>query len=132
MWDRFFDHYIHYPMQKVVVDNLRPAGKNDPYGVEEAKARMRAAYDLLERELGSKTWMMGDDFTLADCAASPALFYANTVLPLGEYRNVAAYLGRLMARPSYARALAEAAPYFKLFPMERKPQIAKASTVVGR
>jgi glutathione S-transferase len=71
----------------------------------------------------SRTWMMGDDFTLADCAAAPALFYANTVLPFGRTeKNLSAYLDRLMARPSFARVLDEAQPYFALFPMENKPQ----------
>ena len=72
----------------------------------------------------AKTWMMGDVFTLADCAAAPALFYANTVVPFGETEGrLKAYLDRLMARPSFARVLEEAQPYFALFPLERKPQI---------
>jgi glutathione S-transferase len=80
----------------------------------------------MEREMDSKTWAIGDDFTLADCAAAPALFYANTVAPFAEtHKNLAAYLDRLMARPSFARVLAEAQPYFNLFPLERKPTIAR-------
>jgi glutathione S-transferase len=60
---------------------------------------------------------MGDAFSLADCAAAPALFYANEVLPFGEsHKKVAAYLDRLKARPSYARVLKEAEPYFAMFP----------------
>jgi glutathione S-transferase len=74
----------------------------------------------------SKTWALGDDFTLADCAAAPALFYANTVVPFGQTeKNLSAYLDRLMARPSFARVIEEAEPYFKLFPMENKPQTAR-------
>jgi len=125
LWDRFFDHYVQEPMQKIVTDRLRPAGTNDAYGVEQAKAQLRTAYALLEAELGARTWTMGDAFTLADCAAAPALFYASTVAPFGHtQRQLSAYLGRLMARPSFARVLEEAQPYFKLFPMEKKPQIA--------
>ena len=68
---------------------------------------------------------MGDAFSLADCAAAPALFYANTVVPFAEtHRKLTTYLGRLMMRPSFARVLEEAQPYFRLFPMEKKPQIA--------
>jgi glutathione S-transferase len=123
MWDRFYDHYVQEPMQKIVTDRLRPAGKNDAYGVEQAKAQLREAYEVIERELAAKTWMMGAAFTLADCAAAPALFYANTVVPFGEqHRKLSAYLRRLMARPSFARVLEEAQPYFRLFPMEQKPQ----------
>jgi glutathione S-transferase len=126
MWDRFYDHYVQEPMQKIVTDRLRPAGKNDAHGVEQAKAQLHEAYALIEHELRAKTWMMGDAFTLADCAAAPALFYANTVVPFGDtHRRLTAYLDRLMARPSFARVLKEAEPYFRLFPMETKPQIAR-------
>jgi glutathione S-transferase len=125
-WDRFYDHYVQEPMQKIVTDRLRPVGKNDAYGVEQAKTQLRKAYQVIEPELEAKTWMMGDAFTLADCAAAPALFYANTVVPFPEtHGKLAAYLDRLMARPSFARVLEEAQPYFRLFPMEKKPQIAR-------
>ena len=128
MWDRFCDHYLQQPMQKIVTDRLRPAGRNDAWGVEQARAQLHEAYEVIEREVASKTWMMGDAFTLADCSAAPALFYANTVEPLGEtQRNLAAYLGRLMVRPSFARVLEEAQPYFTLFPLERKPRIARGN-----
>jgi len=91
------------------------------------KGALREAYDVLEREMAGKTWTLGDRFTLADCAAAPALFYANTVAPFGDtQRHLAAYLNRLMARPSFAQVLKEAQPYFSLFPMDRKPQIAGA------
>jgi len=76
MWDRFYDHYVQEPMQKIVGDRLRPEGKADAYGVDLAKAQLRQAYGVMEREMESKTWAIGDDFTLADCAAAPALFYA--------------------------------------------------------
>jgi glutathione S-transferase len=123
LWDRFYDHYVQEPMQKIVTDRLRPAGENDAYGVEQAKAQLHQAYGVIEREMNSRTWTMGSDFTLADCAAAPALFYANTVVPFGPTeQNLSAYLDRLMARPSFAQVLDEAQPYFALFPMERKPR----------
>jgi glutathione S-transferase len=126
MLDRFYDHYIQEPMQKIVGDRLRPAGKKDPYGVELANGHLHTAYGVLEQEMESKAWAIGNNFTLADCAAAPALFYANTVVPFPEtHKNLVAYLDRLMARPSFARVLEEAQPYFGLFPMERKPQIAR-------
>jgi glutathione S-transferase len=125
MWDRFFDHYIQHPMQTIVTDRLRPAGSSDALGVEQARVQLHEAYAVIEREIAAKTWMIGDAFTLADCSAAPALFYANTVAPFGEtQKKLAAYLGRLMARPSFRRVLEEAEPYFALFPMERKPRLA--------
>jgi glutathione S-transferase len=124
MWDRFYDHYVQEPMQKIVTDRLRPEGRNDTYGVEQAQAQLSEVYTLVE--MAAKTWMTGEAFTLADCAAAPALFYANTVVPFAEtHRRLAAYLDRLMARPSFARVLEEAEPYFTLFPMEKKPRIVR-------
>jgi glutathione S-transferase len=115
--DRFYDFYVHEPMQKIVGDRMRPEGRKDPHGVEEAKARLRTSYRMIEDEMATRKWSMGDAFSLADCAAAPALFYANEVLPFGEgHANVAAYLDRLKARPSLARVLKEAAPYFAMFP----------------
>lgn len=117
--DRFYDLHIHNHMQKVVGNRLRPAGSKDPHGVEDAKTRMRAAYDIAEREMASRRWAAGDAFTLADCAAAPALSYASKVLPFADtHPNLAAYLERLNARPSYARVLKEAEPYFHMFPQE--------------
>jgi glutathione S-transferase len=115
--DRFYDLYVDVPMQKVVTDRLRPEEKHDAYGVEQAKTLLRTAYAMIDQEMAGRRWAMGDDFTMADCAAAPALFYANMALPFGDgQRNVAAYLDRLMTRPSFARAHAEAKPYLALIP----------------
>jgi len=115
--DRFYDLYVHEPMQKIVGDRLRPEGSKDPHGVEEAKTRLRTAYGLIDQQMAMQTWAMGEAFGLADCAAAPALFYANEVMPFGEgWGKLAAYFGRLKARPSYARVLREAEPYFAMFP----------------
>jgi glutathione S-transferase len=116
--DRFFDNYLHTPMQKFTADRLRPADHRDPFGLEEAKAVYRTGLDFLESDIRGKTWAMGDDFTLADCAAAPALFYGNRFYgPFREsHPGAMAYLDRLMGRPSYARALREAQPYMHLLP----------------
>lgn len=117
--DRFYDLHIHNHMQKVVGNRLRPAGAKDPHGVEDAKTRMHAAYDIAERDMASRPWAAGDDFSMADCAAAPALFYAAKVLSYADtHPHLAAYLERLKARPSYARVLKEAEPYFHMFPQE--------------
>ena len=120
LWDRVFDHYVELPMQKIVGDRLRPEDKRDPFGVEQAKEQLRGVYPTIERELGSRPWIMGDAFTLADCSAAPALFYANILVPFDPgQKALIAYLDRLMARPSFARVLQEAKPYFKFFPFEK-------------
>lgn len=118
--DRFFDLYLHLPMQKVVGDRLRPPGKNDPHGVEEAKTSLQTALGMIEQDMVAKTWAMGNDFIQADCAAAPPLFYVNMAMPFGDtHKNARKYLDRLMERPSFARALKEAEPYFAMFPQER-------------
>jgi glutathione S-transferase len=115
--DRLYDAYIHLPMQKIVGDKLRPEGKRDPFGVEQARAQMETAYALADDQLRAGPWAMGDDFTLADCAALPALFYGDKVVPFTKrWSNVAAYFERLKVRPSVERVLAEAAPYMQMFP----------------
>jgi glutathione S-transferase len=117
--DRFYDLYVHLPMQKVVGDRMRPQKEKDPHGVDEARARIQSCYGMIDKELAGKTWAMGEVFTLADCAAAPALFYANKVLPFGDaHKNVAAYFDRLQRRPSFARVIKEAEPYFSMFPQE--------------
>jgi glutathione S-transferase len=117
--DRFYDLYVHLPMQKIMVDRLRPEGKRDAYGVEEARALLRTSYAMIEQQMAGGGWAMGAEFTLADCAAAPSLFYGNMAEPFGDgHNNVASYLERLKARPSVARVLKEAEPYFQMVPKE--------------
>jgi glutathione S-transferase len=120
LMDRLFDLYVMTPMQAIVADRIRPPGvAKDPYGVARAREQLAMAYEMLEAELAGRIWAAGEDFSLADCAAAPALFYADKVAPLGEtYPNVSAYLDRLLARPSFTRVLQEAEPYFAMFPAE--------------
>ena len=116
--DRFLDLYVHLPTQKIVGDRLRPAGVRDAHGVAEARAQLQTSYAMIETQMVAGGWAMGADFSLADCAAAPSLFYANKVEPSGAFKNISAYLERLQARPSFARVLDEAEPYFQFFPKE--------------
>ena len=118
--DRFYDLYVHLPMQKIMLDRLRPEGRRDPHGGEEARAQLRTSYAIIEGQMATNAWTMGDDFSLADCAAAPSLFYGRMVVPFGDgEKNLAAYFERLQARPSFARVLKEAEPYFSMVPKER-------------
>jgi glutathione S-transferase len=119
LWDRIFDLYVASPMQAVVTDRRRPADAHHPAGVAEAKASLRHAYGVIEGRLADgRRWIMGEAFTLADCAACPALFYGDLAEPLdaAAFPKTAAYLERLKARPSFARVLVEAEPYFQFYP----------------
>ncbi|SIO22389.1 glutathione S-transferase [Bradyrhizobium erythrophlei] len=115
--DRFYDLYVHLPMQKIMGDRRRPDGSKDSQGVEEARAQLRTSYNMIEQQMSDGGWAMGNDFSLADCAALPPLFYGNMVEPFGSAsKNLTAYFERLKARPSIARVIEEAEPYFRMVP----------------
>jgi glutathione S-transferase len=115
--DRLFDNYIAPHVTKVVIDRLRPEGRDDPEGVLQAKAGIVQAYRVLEQRLGDGPWACGEQFTLADCAAAPNLFYANIVVPFAGYSGISEYYRRLLSRPSFARVVDDAKPYRRLFPL---------------
>lgn len=119
LWDRVCDLHVQTPMQKIVGDRLRPADKRDPYGVAEARNALAAALAVVERQAAAGTWLAGEAFTMADCAALPALYYADRVAPFADrFPAASALLERLKTRPSVARVLDEAGPYFQYFPAE--------------
>jgi glutathione S-transferase len=119
LWDRFFDLYVQTPMQKIVADRLRADAERDARGVADARASLQLAWDMLERQLASREWAIGNRFSMADCAAAPALFYGGILVPFStSHSNVAAYFDRLVARPSFQRVIDEARPYFEYFPFK--------------
>ncbi|HDZ8911758.1 TPA: glutathione S-transferase family protein [Aeromonas hydrophila] len=111
MLDRVFDNYVMTPMQKVVLDALRPVADRDRYGVVEAR-------ELLDQRLAGRHWIVGAGFTLADCAAAPSLFYADWAheIPAG-YGRLRAYRARLLNHPSIVRVVEEARPFRHYFPL---------------
>jgi glutathione S-transferase len=115
--DRVFDNYIMNPMQTIVFDCIRPEDVRDAHGVAQARRMLDTAYAWLDGVMAERLWAAGDAFSLADCAAAPSLFYADWVHPIGEaFANLRDYRKRLLARPSFARAVDEARPYRPLFP----------------
>lgn len=118
LWDRLMDQYVMAPMQAVIADRLRPEAERDARSVSDAIATLTTAYAITERQLEKAQWLAGDAFSIADCAAAPALFYAGIVHPFpDDAPRLAAYFERLVNRPSVARVLDEARPYFASFPM---------------
>ena len=101
-----------------MANQLRPQDRRDSYGVDEAKAALEAAYRWLEGVMEGRAWAVGDNFTLADCAAAPSLFYADWVHPIAErFPHVRGYRARLLARPSVSRTVDEARPFRQFFPL---------------
>jgi glutathione S-transferase len=117
MWDRFFDNYVNYPQQRIVYLAI---GREPDDGQDGArwKAEFDKAYALLDKRMEGREWAAADQFSLADCAAAPALLYADWTYAIPrEFKHLWAYRDRLLARPSYARALDEARPYRHMFPL---------------
>jgi glutathione S-transferase len=118
LWDRVFDLHVMTPMQRFIAQQLRPEAERDVATLTSTVADLGVAYDLIERRLGDRTWAASDAFTMADCAAAPALFYAAIVHPFSpEHVRLAAYFERLLARPSVWRCIVEARPVFQYYPL---------------
>jgi glutathione S-transferase len=118
MMDRVFDNYVMTPMQKLVFNQRRPEADRDAYGVAEAKAMLDTVYRWLDRVMAERIWAAGASFSLADCAAAPSLFYADWAHEIDDaLTHLRAYRSRLLARPSFARAVDEARPYRAFFPL---------------
>ena len=114
--DRVFDNYAQTPMQAIVSDAMRPLEGRDASAVAAARATLETAYAWLDTKLQGQEWAAGS-FSLADCAAAPALFYSDWVQPIDpSFANLTAYRRRLLARPSMARAVEEARPFRGFFP----------------
>jgi glutathione S-transferase len=113
LWDRFFDLYVQIPMQQIVGDRMRGA-KGD---VSKERATLEMAYGMIDDEIAARTWMGSQGFSMADCAAAPALFFSSTVQPFPpELSHLKAYFDRLTERPSVRRVLDEAKPYLQFYP----------------
>jgi glutathione S-transferase len=117
LWDRLFDLYVMTPMQAFTANLLRPEGDRDAFGVARAREGLLTAYAFIDRHLEGRTWVAGEAFSMADCAAAPALFYAVTYVPLlPQQVHLAAYFNRLMEHPPVAQTIDPARPYFKFYP----------------
>ena len=119
MLDRIFDHYVMDPMSKIVFNRFCPDEARNTHDVMTARSTIDTAFAWLDSRIGGRGWAAGEEFGLADCAAAPALHYADKVQPMADrFPNLAAYLARLEARPSFARVLKEAEPFAHMFPSE--------------
>ncbi len=116
--DRFFDLHVMTPVQHAVGAALTRDSSRSQEGLAHAVSKLELAYAWLEGHLAGKTWAAGGEFTMADCAAAPALFYADWIHRISEkYSLLRGYRARLLTRPSFARAVEEARPFRPLFPL---------------
>jgi glutathione S-transferase len=117
--DRFFDLHVMDAFQFAMASALGRIPMKREDGQAIASERLERAYAWLEGRLagGTGIWAAGADFTMADCAAAPSLFYADWVHRISDaYPALRGYRARLLARPSFARAVEEARPFRPLFP----------------
>jgi glutathione S-transferase len=119
MLDRVFDNHVMTPVQAIVAEHLPfITSAPDEGRIARARAALDKVYPWLEARLDDRRWAAGDDFSLADCAGAPALFYADWVHRIPEeFAKLRGYRARVLARPSVARAVDEARPYRHLFPL---------------
>jgi glutathione S-transferase len=116
--DRVFDNHLQVNQQRIIYNALRPEADRDPIADAEARAKLETAYAWLDGVMATRTWAAGETFSLADCGAAPGLLYAHWTHAIpGRFQHLWAYRRRLLARPSYARALDEARPYRGYFPL---------------
>lgn len=116
--DRYFDLHVMDAMQVAVSSKIGQIPMQSEDGLQLAKERLERAYGWLETKLADRTWAAGEDFSLADCAAAPSLFYADWVHLISDaYPNLRAYRSRLLARPSFARCVEEARYFRPYFPL---------------
>jgi glutathione S-transferase len=120
LWDRIFDHYVQAPMQQIVADRMQ----GTTLDLSKERTLLTTTYRMLDQHLASRTWISKSGFSMAECAAAPALFYAGTVQPLpAELTNLKGYYARLLERASVQRVIAEAKPYFQYYPFaEQLPE----------
>ena len=117
LWDRLCDQYVMTPMQTLTADLLRPDGERDALGTAQAHTNLASAYAWIDDHLKGRTWIASDTFSMADCAAAPALFYAITYVPIApQHGQLQAYFDRLMDHGPVARVIEAARPYFKFYP----------------
>lgn len=117
LWDRLFDCYVMEPMQRYIAQQLRQPAERDAKAQADAVDLLGMAYDMIESRMGQDAWAEVGGFSMADCTAAPSLFYATTIRPLSSnHGRLEAYFERLLARPSVARTVEQARPFFKCYP----------------
>jgi glutathione S-transferase len=113
LWDRLLDSYVQMPMQHIVGDRLRGTQGD----LSKERATLEMAYRMIDRQLAGRMWLASEEFSMADCAAAPALFFSCTVQPFPHgLTHLSGYFDRLVERPSVHRVLEEAKPYLQFYP----------------
>ncbi len=109
--DRINDLYLNDSVVTLLFQSWKPEDQRDQELIDRNRERIDTVYRFMENHFEKATWACGDSFSMADCAAAPALFYARQLAPFDGRPNIQAYWRRLEARPSYQKVAEEAAPH---------------------
>ncbi len=113
--DRMFDLYLNDSVSTLLFQGMKPDPERDQERIDTSKFRIETMYGFMEQEFGNQPYANGEEFSMADCAAMPALFYAQRTAPFDAYENISAYWNRLASRPSIRRVISEAEPHVRAF-----------------
>jgi glutathione S-transferase len=113
--DRMFDLYLNDSVSTLLFQSMKPEAERDQERIDTSNFRIDTMYGFMEQELGDQPYANGDQFSMSDCAAIPALFYAQRSAPFDSHANICAYWDRLASRPSTRRVFSEAEPHLKAF-----------------
>lgn len=112
--DRMLDLYLNEAITSLIFESWKPENERNAETIERAHIHAGVIYDFMDHRLADSTWLMGDGFTLADCAAAPPLFYAQQFFPFTGRANIEAYWSRIEERPSWQAVFAEAEPLLEM------------------
>lgn len=119
LFDRMSDFYLNDPAVTIFLDQIRAPEAKNPAAVARAKQTLETSVRVLNEHFATRTWALGEEFSIADVAATPALFYMQQVYPFSDFPNLVSYANRLISRPSYQKVLAEALPVLQQFGQKR-------------
>ena len=111
--DRMYDNYLNNPVATLLFQSWRPEDQRDQERIDQAQVWVDCSYRMMNKKLADNEWTMGEQFTMADCAAASPLFYAQQSAPFTDYPNIVAYWERLAARPSVSKRFDELSPYLE-------------------
>ena len=116
MMDRVFDNYVMGPMQEVVAAYIRRPDSPEPDVLARSRDQLDRSYAWLDKWLDGHPY--GESVSLVECAAAPALFYADWVHPIpSSFTRLLRFRAHLLALPAMARCVDDARPFRSYFPL---------------
>jgi glutathione S-transferase len=110
--DRMADLYLNEPIVELQFQKIGFRAQDNDRAAR-ARKFVSISYGYYDKRLAKQPWLCGESFTMADCAAIPALYYAQAVMPFDAHSNIVAYWERARKRPSYAKVKAEFEPIWQ-------------------